>query len=140
MIEFLNKTKSKIDFKPFDRIGHIILKDHKKDGIVSVAFLGQKEMHKQNNRYRKKNKPTDVISLNLENSDFDNKQNWLGEILICKGIVDKNAKEFQENKNKELIRVFIHGLLHVLGYDHELGDEEERVMREKEDYYLSKSF
>jgi probable rRNA maturation factor len=140
MIEFFNKKKVKIDYKSFDKIGQIILKDHKKDGFVSVAFINSKEMQKQNNRYRKKNKTTDVISVNLENSNFDKKQNWLGEILICKSVVDKNAKEYQEDKNRELLRVFIHGLLHVLGYDHELGDDQERVFRDKEEYYLSKSF
>lgn len=140
MIEFVNKTKSIIDFKIFEKIGKTILKDYKKDGLVSVAFVGSKEMQKQNNRYRKKDKPTDVISVNLENINFDGKENWLGEILICKQVVDSNAKEYQEDKKTELVRVFIHGLLHVLGYDHELGDDQERIMREKEEYYLSKSF
>lgn len=140
MIEFLNKTKSKIDFKPFDKIGEIILKDHKKNGLVSVAFINSAEMRKQNNRYRKKDKATDVISVNLENNNFNNKETWLGEILICKQIVDYNAKEYKEDKKIELIRVFIHGLLHILGYDHELGIKQEEIMKKKEEYYLSRSF
>lgn len=64
----------------------------------------------------------------------------LGEIIICLSEVKKNAKKFNSSFEKELNRVLIHGILHLLRYDHEKSDEEARKMEEKEKYYFSKIF
>jgi len=64
----------------------------------------------------------------------------LGEIVICLSEVKKNAKRFSLTFEKELARVLIHGILHLLGYDHEKSKEGEREMEKKENYYLEKVF
>ena len=61
----------------------------------------------------------------------------LGEVVICLREVKKNAKRFNSTSKKELARVLIHGILHLLGYDHERSEVEAEKMEEKENYYLS---
>jgi len=61
----------------------------------------------------------------------------LGEIVICLREVKKNARRFNSTFKKELVRVLIHGILHLLGYDHEKLEKEAEKMEEKENYYLS---
>ncbi|TFG35659.1 MAG: rRNA maturation RNase YbeY [Parcubacteria group bacterium] len=133
MIEVNNLTAHSIDKKFLKGLALKILKKEssgsnfkKKD--LSVALVAPLRIKELNKRYRKKNRPTDVLS-------FQDKENW-GEIVICPIEVKKNAKKFNSNFKKELSRVLIHGVLHLLGYDHE-KDKEEEKMRKKEEYYLN---
>jgi len=64
----------------------------------------------------------------------------LGEIVICLREVKKNAKRFSLIFEKELARVLIHGILHLLGYNHEKSEKEAEKMRKKEEYYLKLLF
>lgn len=140
MIEFLNQEKINIDLALLKKIAEIILKDHNinlKNYFLSVAFLDKNEMRKVNKKYRKKDKSTDVISVELQNKNFADKQNWLGEILICENVVSQNAKKYKTTTQKEIVKVFIHGLLHILGYDHE-KDSQAQEMEDKEAFYFSK--
>jgi len=134
MIEINNLTSYPIDKKFLRKIsGKILKKEHIKDRLekkdLSVALVGQKRIKELNKRYRKKDRPTDVLA-------FKDNEN-LGEIIICLAEVRKNAKKFSSSFKKELARVLIHGVLHLLGYDHEKGGKEEKKMRKKEEYYLN---
>ena len=80
------------------------------------------EIKKLNYQYRKKNKATDVISFGED----------INEIVICPEEVKKNGSDF----NKELKEVVIHGVLHLLGYDHEQSEEEATKMFNKQNKYL----
>lgn len=127
MIEVNNLTTSKIDESFVKRIAKSVLKEEKKEGNLSVAFIGQGRMRKLNKKYRKKNRVTDVLA-------FED----LNEIVICLREVKKNAKRFNSSFEKELARILIHGILHLLGYNHEKSEKEGKKMREKEEYYLQK--
>ena len=83
----------------------------------------KEEIKKLNKKFRKKNKPTDVLSFLL------NDPNCFGEIVICPEVV--------KEKKEEIIRVFIHGILHLCGYDHERSEREAKEMEEKQEKYLS---
>ncbi|PIR71400.1 MAG: rRNA maturation RNase YbeY, partial [Candidatus Nealsonbacteria bacterium CG10_big_fil_rev_8_21_14_0_10_37_25] len=85
-------------------------------------------IRKLNKKYRGKNRMTDVLSF---------PDNGLGEIVICLREVKKNAKKFGSSFKKELSTCLIHGILHLLGYDHEKSVEEVKKMRDREEYYLS---
>ena len=133
MIEVNNLTAYSIDKKFLKGLALKILKKEssssnfkKKD--LSVALVAPLRIKELNKRYRKKNRPTDVLS-------FQDKENW-GEIVICPVEVEKNAQKFNSNFKNELSRVLIHGVLHLLGYDHE-KDKDEEKMRQKEEYYLN---
>ncbi|KKP33133.1 MAG: rRNA maturation RNase YbeY [Candidatus Staskawiczbacteria bacterium RIFOXYB2_FULL_32_9] len=133
MIDINNTTKSAVDKKLFTGLAKIILKGENKQIDLSVAFISPKEIKKVNKKYRNKNKPTDVLAferiLKISN---------LAEVVICSEVAKENAKKFGNTFKKELLKVFIHGVLHVCGYDHEKSKREAKIMEEKENFYLSK--
>ena len=128
MIEINNLTTVQVDEEFLKKICQKVLeKENKKDIELSIALVGQGRMRKLNKKYRKKNKVTDVLSFQYNNS---------GEIAVCLREVKKNAKKTNIIFEEELARVLLHGLLHLLGYDHEKSKIEAEKMREKEESYL----
>jgi len=135
MVYFKNLTTAKVDEKVLHRVAKILFKGEN-IGIekeISVVLVKKAEIMNFNKEYRGKNEPTDVLS-------FQGEKDFLGEIVICPDIVKKNAKEDKSDFKKELIFVFIHGVLHLLGYEHEKGGAKAEEMKAKEKLYLSKIF
>jgi len=93
-----------------------------------------------NKKYLKRNRPTDVLAFpEPESFPQKSKENFnLGEIIICPQQVKKNAKKYNLSFKKELARVLTHGILHLLGYNHEASPKKAKEMEKKENYYLSK--
>lgn len=110
MIEVNNLTEFKISEGFFKKLAEDVFKKEKTQLDLSVALVESKEIKALNRQYRKKDKPTDVLSFSYGNS---------GEVVICPGVVEANAKKYQAVFKKELARVLIHGLLHILGYNHQ---------------------
>jgi len=82
-----------------------------------------------NNKYRKKNYPTDVLSFSIFESEGPRIPSLdLGDILICLPVAKKQAREYQESLRHELERLTVHGVLHLFGYDHEKSKKEEKQM------------
>ena len=130
MIEINNLTTNPIDEEFFKKVAKIVLKgENKKEGL-SIALVGLGRIRELNRRYRGKNRVTDILA-------FPNKEIGLGEIVICLREVKKNAKKYGLTFEKELSKVLIHGILHLLGYNHEESEKEAERMRKKEEYYLS---
>lgn len=128
MVEINNLTDCRIDKRLFQNIAKRVLKgENKGELIVSLGLVGPREIKRLNWKYRKKNRPTDVLSFLYEDS---------GEIVLCPKIIRQNAKLFKTSFKKELNRILIHGLLHLAGYDHEGSKAEAERMREKESYYF----
>jgi probable rRNA maturation factor len=122
MIEINNLTRRKINETFLRKAGERTLKGEKKDLSISVVLVGRSKIKEINKEHRRKDKPTDVLSFSYGET---------GEVMICPEIVEK-AGEF----NKEMAKVLIHGILHILGYDHEKTEKEARIMQRKQDYYL----
>ncbi len=122
-------------FEKIKKTGKIILQEEKRKGEISVVLMGQEGIKKLNKKYRGKNRVTDVLS--FEGVDAEQEKE-LGEIVICLREVNKNAKKLKSNLEKELATVFIHGLLHLLAYDHEQSDQRAQEMIKKQNYYLEK--
>ncbi len=134
MIEINNLTTVQIDKEFFKEITEKVLEgENKKASELSIALVGQGRIRELNKRYRGKNRITDVLA-------FPNKEIGLGEIVICLREVKKNAKKFSSSFEKELARVLIHGILHLLGYDHEKPEKTAKKMEEKQNYYLKLFF
>ena len=110
MIEINNLTKSRVDEKFLKRLAKKALDKEKKEFNLSNAIVGQSRIKELNKRDRGKNKATDVLSFQYDN---------LGEVVICLREVKKNAKQFKSTYKKELARVLIHGILHILVYNHQ---------------------
>lgn len=131
MIGIKNLTPGKIDEKLLKNIVKKVLKgENKEDVELSIVLVCQRRMRGFNKKYRKQDKPTDVLSFLLEPGKS-------GEIVICPEQVKKNAKKFGTDFEKELVMVLIHGVLHLLGYDHEGATKAAKRMEVKQNKYLS---
>jgi probable rRNA maturation factor len=144
MVEINNLTDFPIDEKFFKKVVQEVLENESKENSsLSVAFIKEEKIKKLNNKYLKKNKPTDVLSFPY-NTDFlketKNLKDSLGEIVICPFVVEKNAKQFNVSIKRELSKMLIHGILHLLGYEHEKGEKRAKEMKKRENYYLSLVF
>lgn len=136
MIEINNLTARTVSEEFIVNVAKLVLKgENKKNASLSIALVGPKIIKALNKKYRGKNRATDVLAF-CENSKLKT-PGGLGETVICPGEVDKNAKRFGFTFKKELARVLIHGLLHLLGYDHERSEKEAKKMERKQEYYLS---
>ncbi len=100
--------------------------------IVSVTFVNKDLIHEINLTYRNVDKETDVISFAFLDDINETKINSnypidLGEIYICYDVAKENATKYGNSINRELSFLFVHGLLHLFGYDHQ-KEEDEKIM------------
>ncbi len=148
MIEINNLTKYSVDKKNFSTVAKIVLKgENRVTETLSLAFVGKAEIKKLNKKFRGKDKPTDVLSFELKDSA---EKGYLGEIIICPDVVKENAKKYKVTVKSEMIKVFVHGILHLCGYDHpdyvedprqnrdEKTEKEAEEMENLQNKYLSK--
>ena len=142
MISVNNLTKNKVSAVFLKKVAKIVLKGEnirtsslrskiKKDKDLSIVLIGPTKIKELNQKYRKKNQTTNVLS-------FEGGKDFLGEIVICPNIIKKNAANLKSNFKKELTFVLIHGLLHLLGYDHERSKKEAEIMDKKTRKHLFK--
>ncbi|MDD7718769.1 MAG: rRNA maturation RNase YbeY [Eubacteriaceae bacterium] len=102
---------------------------------ISVTFVEAEEIRSLNREYRDNDKVTDVLSfpqfddLN-EIPDFG--EICLGDVVICKERAEEQAEEFGHSFEREIIYLFTHSILHLLGYDH-MEDDEKKEMRQREE-------
>lgn len=144
MIEINNLTTVEIDEKFLKKVAKKVLKEGDEEGSnLSVAIIGPGRMRELNKKYRGKNRVTDVLSFPGSKALSEKfqvgplkKMEGLGEIAICLREVKKNAKRFGFVFEEELARVLIHGILHLLGYNHEKNEKKAKEMEEKQNYYL----
>ena len=128
-LEINNLTKSPIKDafwsaaakKTFEEIKLAFLE--KKEILVSVAIVSEKEIQKLNKQYRKFDQPTDVLSFPEFSSLKELKKNkerevFLGEIILCYDDIKKYVDLEKLELKKELAKVFSHGILHLLGFQH----------------------
>lgn len=96
---------------------------------VSLLFTDDKEVQVLNRDYRGKDKPTDVLSFPLELDGY------LGDIAISVQTARRQAREFETTLRSEILRLIIHGVLHLQGYEHEgVSHAVAQKMRRKEKY------
>jgi probable rRNA maturation factor len=89
---------------------------------VDLTVCTAPKMTKLNHQYRGKKEPTDVLSFAADH--FFQGQGVLGDLVICAPVVLKQAKEYNHSWKKEIDLLLVHGLLHLLHFDHELGKKE----------------
>jgi probable rRNA maturation factor len=129
-IFFENETSIKIDELSFFRVWEIIVEKEnlQKDAFVNVLITGDETIKTFNKKYLGRDEVTDVISFSAEIPQIS----FLGDIIIDIELAEKQKDT--ESLNTELQRLFLHGLLHLLGYDH-LSAAQEKVMKLKEREY-----
>ena len=129
MIAIKNLTSTQIPKKKLECLGNAVLNKEKTEQDVSVVFVGLKKMRQLNKTYRGKDKVTNVLS-------FKDGELALGEIVLCPFVIKKDALEYRISFYRAVSWMFVHGLLHLLGYDHKTA-KDETIMIKKEQQYLS---
>ncbi|MBQ1261604.1 MAG: rRNA maturation RNase YbeY [Clostridia bacterium] len=111
---------------------------------VSVTFTDNEGIHALNRQYRGVDRPTDVLSFPLfdyegtsEEPPVDEWIGILGDIVLSLEQAEKQAEEFGHSFEREVAFLCVHSMLHLLGYDHETGEEDEREMRAKQTKIMS---
>ena len=116
-----------------------ILKELDLDNVeVSILLTDDKRIRELNRDWRGKDKTTDVLSFPA-GEDFlgGYKYKLLGDIVISVPFARRQAKEIGYTPKEEILRLLIHGILHLLGYDHETSEEDARVMFSLQDKIFS---
>jgi probable rRNA maturation factor len=116
-----NQDKIKVDKR---KIRSTIIKLSKHldcaDKEISLYFVNDQTIQQLNKQYRNKDKPTDVLSFSLQEGEFGNiNPHILGDIVISLDTAAAEASENSFSLDEEINFLIIHGLLHLLGYDHE---------------------
>lgn len=89
---------------------------------LDVTFVSKAKMRTLNKKFRGKNQPTDVLSFPA--LEIFARQGHLGDLVICTDILEHQARELGHSTKKEIEVLIVHGLLHLLGYDHEKSKRE----------------
>lgn len=142
MVEINNLTKMTIDENWLRKTAQRVLKkeNRKKDGL-SIALVSEGRIRELNKIYLNKNRATDILA--FPQKELGSEQlvasRALGELIICPGVIKKNAERMKILFEKELSLCLIHGILHLLGYEHERTETERKKMEERQQYYLSQT-
>jgi len=106
---------------------------------ISILFTDDKFIKSLNKKYRGINKSTDVLTFNLEDGDLKfpevDKNKLLGDIVVSVETAQRQANNLNHNLENELMILLTHGLLHLIGYDHE-EDRDNKIMQVKENEIL----
>ena len=108
---------------------------------VDITIVDDEEIHQLNRDYRNVDRPTDVLSFALDEDDeaepelLEGQLHLLGDIIISAETATRQAEEFGHGLEREIVYLAVHGLLHLLGYDH-MVEEDKVIMRTKEEEAL----
>ncbi|MBQ1249518.1 MAG: rRNA maturation RNase YbeY [Selenomonadales bacterium] len=108
---------------------------------VSLMFTDDETIHEMNREYRGIDRPTDVLSFALEEGEEEEiyggpEENLLGDIIISVETATRQAEEYGHSVEREMAFLALHGMLHLLGYDH-MEEEERQEMRAQEEAILA---
>lgn len=130
------------------KIAEEVLGEDFENVYLSVNFVSDEQIKRLNSEFRKIDKVTDVLSFpNLQkkaeeslknfqsDADFDTNMLFLGDVVISKNVAKTQAREFGHSMKREVCFLALHGLLHLLGYDH-IEKDDEKIMNKLQDEIL----
>jgi probable rRNA maturation factor len=127
-----NNTKKMLPERVLPKIQTILNALDCKSSELSVLFVDDSEITEMNLSYRGKEGPTNVLSFPMHEGDFgDINPGLLGDIVISLETAMDEAKKAAISFEERLSQLLIHGILHLLGYDHERGSEDQDIMERK---------
>ena len=103
----------------------------KKNVSFTLLLSNNKNIKKLNKVFRNKNKSTDVLSFPLNKKIKISKNTYLGDIIISYNYLDKHRSQDLKLFEKKVIKIFIHGFLHLLGFDHIKNKHYSKMLREE---------
>ncbi|MBM3631347.1 MAG: rRNA maturation RNase YbeY [Alphaproteobacteria bacterium] len=104
---------------------------------MTLLLSNNKNIKKLNKKFRNKNKPTDILSFPFTKKIQLLKDRYIGDIIISYNFMDKPKKQSIKNFHQKVIRTFIHGFLHLLGFDHKRVIDYQKMLKEEEKIYQS---
>lgn len=115
------------------RIVRSVLAGERARASISVTFLGRDAMRELNARFKGRDRPTDVIAFPLRGPG----RVCIGDIYLCPWVARREAAARRRPVREELIRILVHGILHVLGHEHpEDGARERSAMWRRQERYV----
>ena len=108
-----------------------------KKAYVTLLLSNNKHIKKLNKRFRNKNKHTDVLSFPFDQMKRNSKEIYLGDIIISFNYMNNPKNLDKDNFKKKTIKIFIHGFLHLLGYDHHKNKDFENMLKEEKKIFKS---
>lgn len=133
-IDIQNATKDPVPVNDSDltKFASLALRDHQKDAELTIRLVDSDEMIYLNNSYRKQNKPTNVLAFPSSLPEgVELECPLLGDIIICPEVLMEESILQDKPLNEHWTLIVIHGVLHLLGYDH-INDEDAKVMQSLE--------
>ena len=104
---------------------------------LTLMLSNNKNIKKLNKLFRNKNRPTDVLSFPFSKKIKISKEAYIGDIIISYDFIDKPKSQNSRFFNKKLIKTFIHGFLHLLGFDHIKDKDYKKMLKEEDQIYNS---
>ena len=104
---------------------------------LTLMLSNNLKIKKLNKYFRNKNKPTDILSFPFSEKSKISKTTYIGDIIISYNYVDKPRSQSSKLFKKKLIKIFIHGFLHLLGFDHIKNKDYKKMLQEEEKIYQS---
>jgi len=132
-IDYSKKASCPISKKTLAQVARAAARREPKiKGVIEATIVGDKEIKELNHRYRGVNKVTDVLSF-AWGEDRQVKSAVLGELFISYPQIVRQAKDFKVSAREEFIRMFVHGLLHLVGYDHVKSSQAKKMFALQEE-------
>ena len=104
---------------------------------LTLLLSNNKNIKKMNKDFRKKNKPTDILSFPASEKIKIIKKTYIGDIIISYNFIDNPKSQKLKFFREKLIKIFIHGFLHLLGFNHEKNKDYKKMLKEEKSVYYS---
>lgn len=139
---YISDEQEKITLKPSDVelvkeavVATLKYERRRKDREISITFVDNEAIRQINKEYRNIDRETDVLSFPLDEKGRDT---VLGDVVISLEKAKSQSVEYGHSFERELAFLCVHSVLHLLGYDHEISKEDEKIMFEKQEKILEK--
>ena len=148
-LEYLDLEENSEYEKTIKKVIEACFKEEKLENsklYISITLTTPSNIRKINNEYRNVDKETDVLSFPMfekneleemiKNNHFEH-EDVLGDIVICEDVARENAVKYEHSYEREIFYLIVHGIFHLLGFDHE-NEDEKHLMRAAEEAVLNK--
>lgn len=137
--EIFNEFNYEEDYNYLESvIEYTLKKQDVKNAYLSIIFIDDDKMHEMNKEYRGIDRTTDVLSFAYEdNEEIIGEVRELGDIFVSIPKMKSQALEYGHSEKRELSFLVVHGILHLLGYDHTIDDSHEKAQFELQDEILN---
>lgn len=131
-IQHATQTPPPVNDDALTKLATLALRDHQPDAELTIRLVDSEEMIYLNNSYRKQNKTTNVLAFpSALPEGIELECPLLGDVIICPEVLHDESTLYGKTLDEHWSLIVIHGVLHLLGYDH-INDDDAKVMQELE--------